>query len=297
MTVVRVSGRRVPPRLSNMAGRRFEERDNRDFGGGGRRPGGRKPFPTEPPYTAFLGNLPSGLVQGDISKIFPTSSIKNVRLVMDKETDRFKGFCYVEFESLDDLKEAVEMDGLVEVQKHLIKIDVAEGKRNDRGGGFDRGGRGGRGGGRDGGSFTRGPNRSGGEPHRGGGGAGFNDDYDRRDGGRARGSFTDRDRGGHRGNYGNFGEDGGGGRWGGGGPGAGGPGGPGGAPRGFGRDGRRPERKSFSEDLPSTTPDVSNRKRLQLKPRTVAEPVNQMAETSQTSTIFGGAKPRDEKLE
>lgn len=37
----------------------------------------------------------------------------------------------------------MEMDGAVEVDKCLIKIDVAEGKRNDRGGGFDRRGRGG----------------------------------------------------------------------------------------------------------------------------------------------------------
>lgn len=35
------------------------------------------------------------------------------------------------------------MDGAVEVDKSLIKIDVAEGKRNDRSGGFDRRGRGG----------------------------------------------------------------------------------------------------------------------------------------------------------
>lgn len=60
---------------------------------------------------------------------------------------RFKGFCYVEFEDLADLEAALEMDGAVEVDKCLIKIDVAEGKRNDRGGGFDRRGRGTGGGG------------------------------------------------------------------------------------------------------------------------------------------------------
>lgn len=60
---------------------------------------------------------------------------------------RFKGFCYVEFEDLGDLQAALEMDGAVEVDKSVIKIDVAEGKRNDRGGGFDRRGRGGSGGG------------------------------------------------------------------------------------------------------------------------------------------------------
>jgi len=70
---------------------------------------------------------------------------------------RFKGFCYVEFEDLADLEAALEMDGAVEVDKCLIKIDVAEGKRNDRGGGFDRRGRGG---------------------SSGGGSSGYGDDFD-----------------------------------------------------------------------------------------------------------------------
>jgi len=44
------------------------------------------------------------------------------------------------------------------------------------------------------------------------------------------------------------------------------------------------------------TLDTSGRKRLELKPRTVKEPVNAMAESSKTSSIYGGAKPREEKL-
>lgn len=42
--------------------------------------------------------------------------------------------------------------------------------------------------------------------------------------------------------------------------------------------------------------DTSGRKRLELKPRTVKEPVNAIAESSKTSSIYGGAKPREEKL-
>lgn len=53
----------------------------------------------------------------------------------------------MEFEDLADLEAALEMDGAVEVDKSLIKIDVAETKRNDRSGGFDRRGRGGSSGG------------------------------------------------------------------------------------------------------------------------------------------------------
>lgn len=126
----------------------------RDFAGGGRRGGGggKKPLPSEPPFTAYIGNLPNGVVQGDVNKIFSELSVKNIRLVKDKDTDKFKGFCYVEFETVVDLEAAVSMDGIIFVEGHRIKVDIADGKRNDRGGGFDRGrNRGGFRGGRPGG--------------------------------------------------------------------------------------------------------------------------------------------------
>jgi RNA recognition motif-containing protein len=65
--------------------------------------------------------------------------VKNIRLVRDKDTDRFKGFCYVEFNDLHGLEEALALDGNVAVEGQFLRIDVAEGKRSDRGGGFDRG--------------------------------------------------------------------------------------------------------------------------------------------------------------
>ncbi|KAL1502390.1 hypothetical protein ABEB36_007536 [Hypothenemus hampei] len=267
--------------VENMAGRStYDDRDNRDYGGGGRR-GGRKPLPTEPPFTAYVGNLPIGVVQGDVNRIFADLHVKNIRLVMDKETDRFKGFCYVEFDTLKDLEAAIAMNGEIEVEANIIKIDVAEGKRNDRGGGFDRSGRGGNRG-RSGG--YRGGDRP---PH------GFNDgDFDRR-GGPPRGGaggFQD-GRPGHRGNYGNFtGEDG----WnvkGGAAP-RGNSGGYGAPPR---PRGGPPDRK-FNDDLPNAAPDTSGRPRLKLLPRTVKDPVNSIAESSRNAAIFGGAKPREENL-
>ena len=71
--------------------------------------------------------------------------------MFDPPIRRFKGFCYVEFEELSDLISALELNNGVVVEGSRIKIDVAEGKRNDRG--FDR--RGGRGGGRDAGYGDR----------------------------------------------------------------------------------------------------------------------------------------------
>ncbi|XP_043272675.1 eukaryotic translation initiation factor 4H-like [Venturia canescens] len=272
-----------------MAGRSVHD-DPRDYKGGGFRTNSRKPLPAEPPYTAYVGNLPDGVVQRDIDKIFEKQKVKNVRLVKDRETDRFKGFCYVEFEEIDDLMGALELNSFVMVNGYQIKIDVAEGKRNDRGGGFDRrGGRGGPGGG------DRGYGGVGGGP---GGGSGYGDrrpQGGRMNSGRPGGpSYNDART--NRGNYGSFNEDVGGGsgrEWGS--RGGGGSGGP--RSQGGPRPNRDGERKSYQDSYPKEPPpDTTGRKRLVMLKRTVPTPINSIAESSKSSSIYGGAKPREENL-
>ena len=41
--------------------------------------------------------------------------------------------------------------------------------------------------------------------------------------------------------------------------------------------------------------DLARRPKLNLKPRTVKDPVNQLADTASKMSIFGEGKPRDEK--
>ncbi|EAT44630.1 AAEL004010-PD, partial [Aedes aegypti] len=305
---------------ANMAGRGGH--DNNRYGG----ERARRPLPTEPPYIAYVGNLPQGVVQGDLNKIFQDYTVKNIRLVKDKETDVFKGFCYVEFGTLDELKQALDLDGVIMLNDSFaaLRIDIAEQKKNDRGGFNKRGGGGGgqqnRGG--PGGFSNKGGthnNRQGGDRNYG------NDNYGRNDFDRNRGRSNNyNDRGPNRGRYGNFGDeirdggrdggnrddwsrdhdgrgsdrgdnynrggDGGYGRYGGGS--AGGMAG-----------GRREHRDSDRRKEPIQGPPSlslaerdAGRPKLNLKPRTVATPLNALAETKQAAAIFGNARPREEKI-
>lgn len=81
-------------------------------------------------HVAFVGNLPVDLIQGDIDIIFKNLPLRQVRMVRDRETDKFKGFCYVEFENEEALNKALLLNG-AKVNETFIKVSVAVQHQNN----------------------------------------------------------------------------------------------------------------------------------------------------------------------
>ncbi|VDC04924.1 unnamed protein product [Peniophora sp. CBMAI 1063] len=110
--------------------------------GGGFPPREDLPLPTSPPYTAFVGNMAFDLSEQDLEAFFDGLSVKSVKVIKDRD-DRPKGFGYVEFGSLDDLKGALAKSG-TPLAGRTVRISVAEPPKERDGrpgfGGGDRGG-------------------------------------------------------------------------------------------------------------------------------------------------------------
>lgn len=108
----------------------------------------------EPTATVFLGNLAFSIQDENVKDLFKDcGDIKEIRWLNDRETGKFKGCGFVEFESVEAAEKAVAFNGS-DVMGREIRIDFSSpsggGNRNGGGFGGGRGGRGGFGGGRGG---------------------------------------------------------------------------------------------------------------------------------------------------
>ncbi|GAA6061529.1 hypothetical protein JCM10212_004519 [Sporobolomyces blumeae] len=102
------------------------------FGGGlgrggfddGRPQRAEVPIPTEPPFTAFVGNLTFEVIEADLEDFFTGLGVKSVRLVSGQD-GKPRGFGYVEFNTVDDLKNALTLTG-ADLGGRVVRISVAE---------------------------------------------------------------------------------------------------------------------------------------------------------------------------
>ncbi|KIM40443.1 hypothetical protein M413DRAFT_445897 [Hebeloma cylindrosporum] len=82
------------------------------------------PLPTQPPYTAFIGNLAFDLTEGELLQFFSGLRTKSVKIIKDKD-EKPKGFGYIEFEELEGLKDALSKSGS-NFSGRTIRVSVAE---------------------------------------------------------------------------------------------------------------------------------------------------------------------------
>lgn len=92
------------------------------------------PLPTQPPFTAFVGNLSFEATELDVQDFFAPLSTTSVRLVNGHD-GRPKGFGYVEFATLDDLKEGLARS-TSQMNGRNVRVSVAE-ARDAKGAGFN----------------------------------------------------------------------------------------------------------------------------------------------------------------
>ena len=99
----------------------------------------------------YVGNLTYAVNESDLEALFSEfGTVQSAQIIVDRDTNRSKGFGFVEMGS--DAEAQAAIDGLHDQEHNGRRLTVNEAKpREDRGGGGGRGGYGGGGGGRSGG--------------------------------------------------------------------------------------------------------------------------------------------------
>jgi RNA recognition motif-containing protein len=130
----------------------------------------------------YVGNLSWGLKDQDLANMFtPYGEVASAKIVMDKFTQRSKGFGFVEMPNDEQAQAAIAQLNGTEVEGRNLVVNESRPKEGGEGGGYKkRGGFGGGGGGgfkKGGGGYGGGGSRSGGGGYNRGGGGGYRDSY------------------------------------------------------------------------------------------------------------------------
>jgi cold-inducible RNA-binding protein len=98
----------------------------------------------------YVGNLSYNVTEEDLRTLFSQAGeIKEVTLIMDRETRRPKGFGFVEMANQVDAEKAIQMFNEYEMDGRKLTVNIARPREERGSGGGSRGGgsRGGYGGG------------------------------------------------------------------------------------------------------------------------------------------------------
>jgi RNA recognition motif-containing protein len=124
----------------------------------------------------YVGNLAYGVTEAELRDTFAEAGeVVDVKVVLDRDTGRPRGFAFVELSNDGEAAKAIEVLNGRELQGRAMNVSEARertGGGGGGGGGFGGGGRGGGGGGGYGGGGGGDYGGGGGRDRRGGGGRG-----------------------------------------------------------------------------------------------------------------------------
>ncbi|XP_012060528.1 PREDICTED: eukaryotic translation initiation factor 4B-like [Atta cephalotes] len=86
-------------------------------------------IPTNPPYVAYISNLPYDVDETDLADFFADMKISNMRL--PKDANKIKGYGYVEFEDRQSLIDALSMTNTT-IKTRRVRIEVSNSSNDDR---------------------------------------------------------------------------------------------------------------------------------------------------------------------
>jgi RNA recognition motif-containing protein len=87
----------------------------------------------------YVGNLPFETTEDEVRQLFEEyGEIESVAMITDRDSGRFRGFCFVEMENSSADKAIAALDGK-EFGGRDMRVNEAR-PREDRGGGRNRGG-------------------------------------------------------------------------------------------------------------------------------------------------------------
>lgn len=91
----------------------------------------------------YVGNLSFDATEDDVRQAFsPFGEVSAVNIIMDRETNRPRGFAFVEMPSAEDAKKAIDGMNLKQICGRAVTVNEARPKTDRPRGGGGGGGRG-----------------------------------------------------------------------------------------------------------------------------------------------------------
>lgn len=88
----------------------------------------------------YVGNLSYGVTEQDLNQLFSKYGVvKQVSLIMDRETGRSKGFAFVTFETAESAQASLQLDNN-EIDGRKVRVNLAKEDGGSRSGGSRNGG-------------------------------------------------------------------------------------------------------------------------------------------------------------